>query len=151
MTQHSMQCRQRAFDHSDAAKRASDQYNLHRMADPYGSIGKWIAIALADGDTDGVLYDSKSECIRHQHHNEMFYAYSRIIPANFTPCDAEIFLRMHRMMYDKGIRLTDPDSHSGGKEVIKRSTREDQSSLMRSIASGGRIRPRNILLPGEDF
>ena len=148
---HTIQCRQKAFEHSDAAKRASDHYCLHRIADPYGTIGKWIAIALADGDSDGSVYDSKQQCIAHQHHNEMYYAYVRIIPQDMTPCDTEIFLRMHRMMYDKGIRLADPDSHSGGKEVIKRLAREDQSSLMRSIASGGLIRPRNLLLPGEDF
>lgn len=148
---HTIQCKQKAFEHSDAAKRASDHYMLHRMADPYGSIGKWIAIALADGDSDGVLYDYKQECIRHQHHDENWYAYVRIIPANMTPCDTEIFLRMHRMMYEKGIRLTDPDATSGGKEVIRRLNREDQSSMMKSIASGGLIRPRNILLPGEDF
>lgn len=148
---HTIQCKQKAFDHSDAAKRVSDNYNLHRVANPYDSIGKWIAVALSDGHSDGTLYDSKRDCVSHQHHDEMWYAYIRINPTSMTPCDAEIFLKMHRMMYEKGIRLADPDDVSGGKEVIKRSTREDQSSLMRSIQSGGTIRPRNLLLPGDDF
>jgi hypothetical protein len=119
------------------------------VANPYDSIGKWIAIALSDGDSDGVLYDTKAECIRHQHHDEMWYAYVRIIPSNFMPCDAEIFLKMHRMMYDKGIRLADPDSISGGKDVIRRAATEDMRSQLNSIRSGGIIRPSNLLLPGE--
>jgi hypothetical protein len=148
---HTIQCKSKAFDHSDAAKRASDNYNLHRVTNPYDSIGKWIAVALSDGSSDGVLYDTKKECVSHQHHDEMWYAYIRINPSSMMPCDAEIFLRMHRMMYDKGIRLADPDDVKGGRDVIKRSTSEDQFSLLRSIRSGGTIRPSNLLLPGDDF
>jgi hypothetical protein len=148
---HTIQCKQKAFDHSDAAKRVSDNYNLHRVANPYGSIGKWIAVALSDGRSDGVLYDSKHDSVKHQHHDELWYAYICVNPTSMTPCDAEIFLKMHRMMYEKGIRLADPDEVSGGREVIKRAAREDQSSLMRSINSGGTIRPSNLLLPGENY
>ena len=147
---HTIQCKQKAFNHSDAAKRVSDNYNLHRVAAPYDSIGKWLAVALSDGHSDGVLYDTKRECILHQHHDEMWYAYICVNPTSMTPCDAEIFLKVHRMMYEKGIRLADPDDVRGGREVIKRSTREDHSSLMRSIQSGGTIRPTNLLLPGEN-
>lgn len=137
---HAAQCPQQAFGHSDAAKRVSEEYQLHRLADLYGSIGKWIAVALADGRSDHVLYDSKREAVRHQHHNEQWYAFIRIGPHTMTSCDAEIFLRMVRNLYDAGMRLTDPDAVHGGREVIKRSTVEDMSMTALGI-------PTNLILP----
>lgn len=135
--------------HSDAAKRVSDTYRLHRTADPIGSIGSWFAAALADGTTDGVLYDGKRAAVRHQHHNEQWYAFVCINPGDMSPCEAEEFLATCRMLYDRGIRLTDPDDLHGGRQVIQRATVEDQRSLVRSIANGGRTRPSGLVYPGE--
>jgi hypothetical protein len=84
---------------SDAAKRASDAYNLHRVADPNGCVGKWIAVRLSDGTTDNVLYDSKSAAVDHQHHDEDFYAFVQIGPWQFTPEMAETYLTVQRRMY----------------------------------------------------
>lgn len=131
-------------EHTDAAKRVSDTYRLHRLADYFANLGRWIAVALSDGTSDGELYDSKSDCVIHQHHNEMYYAYIRISPHDMTPCASEAYLKVHRTMYDKGIRLADPDHRSGGMDLIPRVAREDMRSLMRSVRSGGRIRPSNL-------
>lgn len=130
--------------HSDAAKRVSDTYRLHRLADYFATIGKWIAVALSDGTSDDTLYDSKSDAVLHQHHNELRYAYVQIGPHDMTPCDAETYLKVHRRLYDKGIRLADPAHKSGGMSLIPRVSREDMISQMRSITSGGRIRPSNL-------
>lgn len=119
-------------DHTDAAKKIYDTYHLHRTADYYNALGKWFACALNDGSTDGVLYDSKSDCIRHQHHNEMYYAFIQITPANMTPCSAEIFLGITRRMYDAGFRMADPDDRKGGgHQLITRSSVEDQLAYLR--------------------
>lgn len=121
----------RGKPHSDAAKRIYDNYHLHRSADYYGSIGKWIACALNDGSSDGEKYDSKSDCIRHQHHNEQFYAYIQITPAMMTVCSAEIFLGVTRRLYDAGIRMADPDHREGGRQLITRTSVEDQMAYLR--------------------
>lgn len=113
-------------DHSDAAKRISDIYTLHRVADPYGNIGSWIACALSDGQSDMVLYDSKRDAIRHQHHKENFYTFIQIVPSMMTPCEAEVILKVARMIYDRGGRISDGFSKH---DLIKRLGWEDQLAL----------------------
>lgn len=144
---HSPWCRAKAFDHTDAAKRCSDIYELHRVALGDDAIGKWFAVALFDGDSDGTAYDGKQECIRHQHHNEQHYAYIQINPGGMSPCEAEAFLKIHREMYDKGMRLADPDHAKGGHSMIPALTNEDMRSRLTSIRSGGRKRPSGLYTP----
>lgn len=144
MSQHKQWCRHKAFPHTDAAKRTSDQFNLHRLADQYGAIGKWFAAALHDGSSDGVLYDTKQECVRHQHHNEQFYTYIKIIPSMMTECEAEVMLSVSRRAYDNGMRMADPDAKHGGKQLIRRTNAEDMLNLSDGFAS-------NLALPGRDF
>ena len=148
---HEMRCPFKATDleHSDEAKRLSDTYRLHRLADPIGSIGRWFAAALADGRSDNVLYDTRRDCVSHQRHNETFYCYVQIIPGDMNHCQAETFLLTHRKLYDAGIKLTDREHRSGGRMVIPRLTVEDQQAQMRSILSGGRLPQSNIRLPGR--
>jgi hypothetical protein len=135
--------------HSDAAKRVSDTYRLHRLAAGHAAIGQWFAAALADGTTDTVLYESKQAAVRHQHHNEVYFAFVCIGPHDMNVCEAEEFLALNRMLYDKGIRLTDPDHVKGGREIVQRATVEDQRSLVASIANGGRSRPSNLIYPDD--
>lgn len=126
-------------DHSDAAKRVADTYNMHRVADPYGCIGYWIACALIDGSSDNTLYDSKQAAIRYQHHNENYYTFIQIVPSTMTPCEAEVMLKVARMLYDKGGRISDGFSRH---DLIKRLGWEDQLALAKGIASNvqfGRI------------
>lgn len=143
--EHAAMCPLRVFNgtHSDPAKRLSDHWNLHRIADPYGSIGRWFAIRLSDGISDGVLYDTKRDAIRHQPFFEYLYAFVRLSLASMNVCDAEIYLAIHRRLYDKGFRMTDPDARNGGPDVIKRSSREDMLALTRGVAT-------NLYLPGRD-
>jgi hypothetical protein len=135
--------------HSDAAKRVSDQWKLHRVALGNNAIGKWFAARLADGTSDGVLYDTKQDAIRHQHHNEVYFAFICIAPTDISVCDADVYLRTLREMYDAGIRMTDPADAAGGRAPILRQSREDQVSLARSIASRGRVKPSNLEYPSR--
>lgn len=127
LVRHDRGCPFVGMGHSEASKRVNDTYNLHRTADVHGAIGGWFAAALSDGTSDGQLYPSKKSAIRHQHHNEMYYTYIQITPANMTVCAAEAMLTVARKMYDAGFRMTDPDDMR--REPIKRSTVEDQMAF----------------------
>ena len=123
-------------EHSDAAKKVMDTYNLHRTAQGYDAIGCWFASALEDGTTDGSLYESKKSAIKHQKNNENYYTYIQIVPASMSVCDAEVMLRVARMAYSKGMRLSDGDSRM---ELIRRLTREDQVAMSRGIVTNPKI------------
>jgi hypothetical protein len=134
--------------HTDAAKRVCDTYNLHRAAGAaFGirsNLNKIFACALADGSSDGDLYDTRQDAIRHQHHNEKWYAYLRVERYLMTICQAESMLRWHREAYEKGLVFTDRDDRLPGTpgltaadvEVIPRLTVEDQQKQLRALLAG---------------
>lgn len=132
----------RTLHHSDAAKRISDTYSIHRLADPIGHIGKWFAVAIADGTSDGTLYDSRHDAITHQHHNETYYAYVQIVPANMSVCMAEMFLSGVRKTYEARKNLMNRDHPQGGLEPITRLTIEDQRNQLAG-------KPTNLIVPGR--
>lgn len=138
--EHMHYCPMATLGHSDAAKRLSDTYNLHRIGAGWKAVRRWIAVRLDDGTSDQVLYDTKLDAVTHQHHNEKFYAFIRIVPSSMTECDAEIMLRTHRTLYENGLRIADPDHKHGGMDVIKRSSIEDQFAQIRGINT-------NLILP----
>jgi len=111
-------------EHSDAAKRASSAVNIHLAGAGFDAIRKWVAVRLADGGSDLVLYDTKRDAVRHQLHEQQC-AYVSIPPGGMSPCEAESFIAMHRKMYDAGMRLTDPDHQNGGRDLIPALTAED--------------------------
>lgn len=119
--------------HTDAAKRCSDAVNLQIAAMGDKAIGKVIAVSLADGSGDGVLYETKWEAVRHQHHNERFYAFIRIPHGGMPVCDAESFLWVHRMARERDIASPDLSRPDGGLELIPRVTREDAARQIRIL------------------
>lgn len=132
----------RELPHTDAAKRVSDTYMLHRVANPDNAVGKWFAVHLADGSGDGVLYDSRRDCIRHQKHNSKWFAYIKIAPCGMSVCEAESFLRSSRLAYAAtGNLLSDPD-----REIIQPLTREEHLRRMADQAIG---RPTIPLIIGR--
>lgn len=92
----------------DAARRCSDIVNQALVDDFDGNVGRWVAIRLSDGGSDGVIYDTKSDAVAHQLH-ETTCAYVRIPPSGMPPRDARSFLRSTRAFYDAGMRFSDPD------------------------------------------
>lgn len=139
---HEAYCQQKAFGHSDAARRVSDTYNLHRIAAGLDAVGKYFAAAIADGRSDNVLYDTKRDAVRHQKHDEMYFTFIRIGPQSMRECDAEVMLKVARMAFEQGLRLADPDDARGGKELIKRVSVEDQVNQSRGLNS-------NLVMPWE--
>jgi len=136
----------RTLIHSDEAKRLSDAYTMHRLADPIGNIGRWFAVAIADGTSgdNNTLYDNRLDAITHQHHNEMYYAYIQIVPSNMPVCDAEIYLAAVRNTYAARKSLIDRNHRNGGRDIITRLTVEDQ--IAQSLGVGS----TNLVIPGRN-
>lgn len=95
---------------TDAARRMSEAVGLAIIANPPEVTRRgWMAFALADGSTDHVIYPSKTDAISHQA-DEYRYAYLCLnqclgaMPLH----DAQLWLDLHRHIYDNGGRLTDP-------------------------------------------
>lgn len=121
------------YGHSDAAKRFSDWYNLHRVA---GARSGWIAVALADGDTDGELYDTRAAAVSHKFPNERWFFYATLSQPSMTVCAAESVLRYKRIMNEMEGPHTDRDAPLGGLEVIPRLAVEDQEAQIAAIRTG---------------
>lgn len=90
--------------YGDAAVRMSDTI---RIAIANGHVGEWMAFRLSDGGSDDVIYESKEAATKHQLH-EFQCAYVRIPADNYGPRAAWTFLNLCRVLYDKGLRITDP-------------------------------------------
>ena len=112
---------------TDAAKRAFDIVASYTAFVPYEErIGAWVALRLADGGSDGNLYRSKQEAVRHQP-DEFLCAYFsyRGAPNGFGSAhDAAVWLEYNRRAYDAGFRTPDPDASSGGPDLIMPTGRE---------------------------
>lgn len=93
--------RTEAIDH---AKRCADQINFALNT---GNVGRWVAIRLADGSSDGVIYDTRADAIEHQLH-ESLCCYIKVPPTGVTVEEASRFMAFNRLAYDNGFRLTDP-------------------------------------------
>jgi hypothetical protein len=94
---------------SDEARRIADIVNTHYAALGRGAIGKWVASRLSDGTSDGVLYDTREDAIRHQLH-ETQCVYVCIPPGGAIDYEIERFLQLNRQLYDNGYRLIDPSA-----------------------------------------
>lgn len=118
--------------HSDAAKRFADWYNLHKAAGSHG----WIAVALADGRTDGAVYDTRHAAVAHMWPNERWYFYATLAQPSMTICAAESVLRYKRIMNEIEGAHTDRDAPHGGLEVIPRLAAEDQEAQLQAVRTG---------------
>lgn len=106
---------------TDAAKRAFDiARSIVVFTDYETRIRGWIAFRLEDGGSDGTLYDSKKDAIRHQANEQSCGYFSfRGAPEGFASAkDAAIWLEYHRHIYSHGGRLVDPDDAHGGPDII---------------------------------
>lgn len=91
--------------YSDSAKRCSDVVNLHLIT---GNWGKWAAIRLSDGGSDGIAYDTKADAVKHQlHETQCCYVY--VPPDGMSPQAAETFMTINRRLYEAGMPLAHPD------------------------------------------
>ena len=122
---------------AELGKRIAAEYNMHRVADPIGNLGKFLAFALQDASTDHVLYDSMVDAREHMD-DEDRYMYVQLVPTTMDSRDAALLLRAQRKMYSAGIRVSQMD----GRVMIPRLAREDQKAQLRSVFLG--TRPTNL-------
>ena len=97
---------------TDAAKRMANIINGYvTFVHPWELKSKWVAIKLVDGGSDGVLYDSREDAIRHQS-DERFYAFVCMgaMMSGAKPYDCAIYLEFHREAYDANMRLHEPQA-----------------------------------------
>lgn len=91
---------------TDRGRRLADHV---RAARSIGGEGRWIAARLSDGATDGIVYDTKADAVRHQV-TETQCAYMVVPPAAMPEAEATAYLELHEKMYAAGYRLQDPDT-----------------------------------------
>lgn len=117
---------------SDAAKRCADIVNGYISFVPWDELKhKFIAIRLSDGGSDGTLYDSKRDAVRHQSDEKLCaYIAFRNLAGGMNPIEAERYLKWNRDAYDAGMRLPDPDHQSGGPDPFP--TVDQYDSLRKS-------------------
>lgn len=127
----------RIFDHSSAAQRASDAVNLHVSVLGFDACRRWVAVKLSDGRSDGTLYDTKRDAVRHQG-DEQRCAYVCVPPGGMNVCQAESFLTFHRRAHDAGFRLVDPDHAHGGRDHIRPLTVEQARTNLAALRRANR-------------
>lgn len=126
---------------SDAAKRAYDIVRAYAVFVPWDTrVRSFVALRLEDGGSDGVLYESKREAVRHQPHETMcaYFSY-RNAPNGFANArEAQVYLDWHRAAYNRGHRLPDPDDQFGGPDAILPVTQEQFHDQIARMIQGSK-------------
>lgn len=120
--------------HSDAARRMSDWYNLHK--DAGAPVGYWIAIGLRDGASDGSAYPDKITAMRHMHGHERDFTYVQLQPVSMSVCQAASLLYMRRVTDSIAQGHSDLDDRHGGLVLIESLTAEDRDRQVEAIRTG---------------
>jgi hypothetical protein len=72
-----------------------------------------MAFRLSDGDSDKVLYDTRADAIAHQPDERWAcYFHMRNAMGGAKPLDCQLYINLHRQVYDAGGRLADPEAPS---------------------------------------
>ncbi len=90
---------------TDDGRRLADAVQL---AVSLGGAGRWVAARLSDGGTDGNIYDTRRDAIRHQLHEEQC-CYVLIPLTGMPPAEATAYLEFHRRRSEAGMRMVDPE------------------------------------------
>lgn len=100
--------RRHAWRDYDAAHRMADTMNLHQMMLTSDELiaGRYVAIRLSDGGSDGTAYPSRAEAATHQRHNASRCGYYRIpvLPERMPAQVCDTLLWYVRQCYDAGSR-----------------------------------------------
>jgi len=99
---------------TDAGKRMSDRINLMTITHPWDALKNgWMAFRLADGDSDGTLYDSRADAVSHQLHEKLCaYFFMRNALGGVNARDCQLYLNLHRHVYDNGGDMAEPAAPS---------------------------------------
>lgn len=111
----------------DSAKRFCDTIRLHQSILSKDEIlaGRFVAIRLADGGSDGVVYNTRAEAITAQRNSPSRCGYFQIPFETWTPRVCDSLLWYVRACYDAGNR-EDP-----AHQLIMPTRVEDVRKMMR--------------------
>lgn len=90
----------------DAAARMREAVNLHVVAGALGIRERhlaWVAIRLADGRSDGNLYESRPDAVRHTQNKERGWAYLKVGADSMSERQSIIVLQMFRQAFSRGV------------------------------------------------
>jgi hypothetical protein len=90
----------------DAANRMRDAHDLHVVAGALGARERhlqWLAIRLADGRSDGTVYETRRDAVRHTQNKERGWAYIKISADSMGERQAIIVLQMFRRAFSRGV------------------------------------------------
>ena len=100
--------------YSDESRRLTDAHNLALAVHGKSAIGRFIACRMSDGSSDGTLYDTRTDAVRHQLHEQQC-AYVCVQDAPMSYREGSGYLNYVRAVYDAGFRM--PDPANGGGEI----------------------------------
>lgn len=95
---------------ADRAKRAHELINIHYLANGTAVTGKWVAIRLSDGGSDGKLYPSKPDARRFQLHPQQC-AYLCLQRSHAEYDEIKVYLDKMEELYNNGYDLSDPQTN----------------------------------------
>lgn len=115
-------------DLQEVGNRAYEVVMLHLTVNQWWEIKeKYIALRLSDGGSDGVLYDTHRDAVRHQIHEQQCYylSFRNLGAGGVNKREIAIVMHMARKAYTAGMRFVDPDHHNGGQELMLTTGRMD--------------------------
>jgi hypothetical protein len=90
----------------DAASRMRDAVNLHVVAGALGVRERhlcWVAIDLSDGRSDGTLYESRADAVRHTRNRSKGWFYVKVGAESMGEREAIIVLQQARQAFKMGV------------------------------------------------
>lgn len=91
-----------------------------------------MAFDLADGNSDGKLYDSASEAMRYQKNERyrLYVCFRGLGPAGARPQDLAKLIMFWREAYDAGGQFVDPDQRYSRTPVLTNQRNDYYSGLL---------------------
>lgn len=82
----------------------ADTINLTLISQPWDMLARtWMVFRLDNGESDNVKYESKADAVAHQLEEKWFcYFCMRRALGGVTARDCQLFINMHRYVYDSG-------------------------------------------------
>lgn len=112
----------------DAGRRAADIINAKYAVYDWSDLqNQYMAIRISDGGSDGVLYETFRDAVRHQINEQQCYyvCFRNLGPAGAVAREMSILLDFARKAYAAGIKFVDPDAQMGGAQAIMTAARHD--------------------------
>jgi hypothetical protein len=98
----------------DSGRRMAELINLKVICHPWDTIcNSWMAFNLGTGDSDNVLYDTRKAAIDHQPEERWCcYFFMRAAMGGVKASDCQLYINLHRQVYEAGGRLAEPEAPS---------------------------------------